>query len=42
VAGYPRLFEELRGRGYSEGDLRRIGSGNVLRALRDMESVAGR
>jgi membrane dipeptidase len=41
VAGYPRLFEELRGRGYSEDDLRRLGSGNVLRAMRGMESAAG-
>ena len=37
VSGYPRLFEELRGRGWSEEDLRALGSGNVLRALRDME-----
>jgi membrane dipeptidase len=42
VSGYPRLFDELRCRGYSEDDLRRIGSDNVLRALRDMESVAAR
>jgi membrane dipeptidase len=42
VSGYPRLFEELRSRGYTEDDLRRIGSENVLRALRDMESVAAR
>jgi membrane dipeptidase len=41
VSGYPRLFEELRGRGYSEEDLGRIGSGNVLRAMREMESAAG-
>ena len=38
----PRLFEELNSRGYSEDDLRRIGADNVLRALRDMESVAAR
>ena len=37
VSGYPRLFDELRGRGWSEEDLRALGSGNVLRALRDME-----
>jgi membrane dipeptidase len=42
VSGYPRLFDELRSRGYSEEDLRRIGSENSLRALRDMESVAVR
>jgi membrane dipeptidase len=40
VSGYPRLFDELRGRGWSEEDLRALGSGNVLRAMRDMESVA--
>jgi len=42
VSGYPRLFEELRGRGYGEHELRKIGSGNVLRAMRDMESVVDR
>ena len=40
VAGYPLLFDELRTRGYAEADLAAIGSGNVLRALRDMESAA--
>ncbi len=40
VSGYPLLFDELRSRGYAEADLSAIGSGNVLRALRDMESVA--
>ncbi len=40
VAGYPLLWEELRRRGYAESDLAAIGSGNVLRALRDMESAA--
>jgi membrane dipeptidase len=40
VSGYPRLFDELRDRGYSEHDLARIGSQNILRAMRDMESVA--
>lgn len=42
VSGYPRLFDELRGRGYSEDDPDRIGSGNTLRAMRDMEAVASR
>jgi membrane dipeptidase len=44
VSGYPRLFDELRSRGYSEGELEKIGSENVLRAMRDMErsSAAGR
>jgi membrane dipeptidase len=40
VSGYPRLFDELSRRGYSEDDLSGIGSRNVLRAMRDMESVA--
>ncbi|QNN53814.1 dipeptidase [Nocardioides mesophilus] len=40
VSGYPLLFEELRGRGWSEPELAQLGSGNVLRALRDMEGVA--
>jgi membrane dipeptidase len=39
VAGYPRLFDELRSRGWSEEDLRALGSGNVLRAMRDLETV---
>ena len=40
VSGYPRLFDELRSRGWSRDDLVALGSGNVLRAMRDMESVA--
>jgi membrane dipeptidase len=40
VSCYPRLLDELRSRGWSEPDLRGLGSGNVLRAMRDMESVA--
>jgi membrane dipeptidase len=40
VSGYPRLFEELRGRGWSEDDLAALGSGNVLRAMHDMESAS--
>jgi membrane dipeptidase len=39
VSGYPRLFDELRRRGYTEPDLHKIGSMNVLRAMRDMESA---
>jgi membrane dipeptidase len=42
VSGYPVLFEELRTRGWSDDDLVALGSGNVLRAMRDMESVAAR
>jgi membrane dipeptidase len=40
VGGYPLLWDELRSRGYAEADLHAIGSGNVLRAMHDMESVA--
>ncbi len=40
VSGYPRLFEELRRRGWSEEELRLLGAHNVLRAMHDMESVA--
>ena len=40
VSGYPRLFDELRSRGWSQGDLVALGSGNVLRALHDLESSA--
>ncbi len=42
VSGYPLLFDELRARGYAEPELAQIGSGNVLRAMRDMEQVAQR
>jgi len=41
VSGYQRLFDELRRRDYSEGELTRIGSGNTLRAMRDMQGSAG-
>ena len=40
VAGYPLLFDELRSRGWSDSELFMVGSGNVLRAMRDMEQVA--
>ena len=40
VSGYPLLWDELRSRGYREADLHAIGSGNVLRAMHDMESCA--
>ena len=41
VSSYPRLFEELRGRGWSAGELDQLAHGNVLRAMHDMESCAG-
>jgi membrane dipeptidase len=40
VAGYPLLFDELRSRGWSDSELYLVGSGNLLRAMRDMEQVA--
>ncbi|MGZ4444658.1 MAG: dipeptidase [Nocardioidaceae bacterium] len=40
VSGYPRLFDELRTRGWSEQELALLGSQNVLRAMRDMEACA--
>ena len=42
VAGYPRLFAELRARGWSDPDLRALAGGNVLRVLRAAEDVARR
>jgi membrane dipeptidase len=42
VSGYPRLFAELVRRGWSDDDLARLASGNVLRALRQAEDVARR
>ncbi|MDQ1641861.1 MAG: rane dipeptidase [Actinomycetota bacterium] len=40
VSAYPALFAELRGRGYSDDELRRIAGRNVLRVLRRAEHVA--
>jgi membrane dipeptidase len=40
VSGYPRLFAELIGRGWSDEDLRKLAGGNVLRAMRAAEAVA--
>ena len=40
VSGYPALLDELRARRWSDDELRLLGSGNVLRALRDAEQVA--
>lgn len=40
VAGYPRLLDALAGNGWSREDLRKITSGNIIRTLRDAESVA--
>ncbi|MPZ16740.1 MAG: membrane dipeptidase [Luteitalea sp.] len=42
VSTYPALFAELLTRGYSEGDLEKIAGRNVLRVMRQAESVAAR
>ena len=42
VAAYPDLFAELLRRGYSEEELKKISSGNILRALEQAEAVAAR
>ena len=40
VASYPVLFSELRRRGYSDEDLRKVAGRNVLRVLRAAEEVS--
>jgi membrane dipeptidase len=40
AAAYPRLFAELRRRGYSDADLVKVAGRNALRVLRDAEDVA--
>jgi membrane dipeptidase len=40
VSCFPNLFEELVRRGWSDDDLIALAGGNVLRAMRDAESVA--
>ena len=40
VSGYPRLLEALADRGWSDDDLGRLTSGNILRVLRDAEAGA--
>jgi len=42
VSGYPRLFAELVRRGWSDGDLAGLSSGNILRVMRQAEAVARR
>jgi membrane dipeptidase len=42
VSTYPALLAELLRRGYSDADIRKITSGNVLRAFRQAEAVARR
>jgi membrane dipeptidase len=40
VSGYPRLFDALRARAWSSGDLELLATGNALRVLRAAEDVA--
>jgi len=40
VAGYPALFIELARRGYSQEDLEKIASGNMMRVMRAAEAYA--
>ncbi|WP_394729625.1 dipeptidase [Altererythrobacter sp. GH1-8] len=40
VSGYPALFIELARRGYTQAELEKIASRNIMRALREAESVA--
>ncbi len=40
VTGYPRLLAALADRGWSEDDLSRLTSRNVLRVMREVEAVA--
>jgi membrane dipeptidase len=40
VSSYPTLLAELRGRGWSDPDLGKLAWGNMMRVLRDTESVA--
>lgn len=42
VSSYPRITEELLKRGYSDADIHKIMSGNVLRAFREAGKVAER
>jgi membrane dipeptidase len=40
VSGYPALFVELARRGYSQQDLEKIASGNMMRVLKAAEAYA--
>jgi membrane dipeptidase len=42
VSSYPKLFAELALRGWSDEDLGKLASGNILRAMRQAEAVAKR
>jgi|GEM_PF-17378 len=40
VSGYPALFAELARRGYTQDDLEKIASGNMMRVMRAVEAYA--
>ncbi len=42
VSSYPYLFAELIRRGWNDADLRMLANGNILRVMREAESVAER
>jgi membrane dipeptidase len=42
VSHYPDLLAELMRRGYSDADLVKVAGGNILRVMREAESVAAR
>ena len=42
VTGYPALFVELAKRGYSQADLEKISSRNMMRVMRAAEAVRDR
>jgi membrane dipeptidase len=42
VSKFPALFAELARRGWSDADLAKLSSGNVLRVLKETEAVAAR
>ena len=42
VSRYPYLFAELIRRGWTDGDLAKLASGNILRAMREAEAAAER
>jgi membrane dipeptidase len=42
VSKFPQLFAELIRRGWSDGDLKKLAGGNLLRALRASEATAAR
>jgi len=42
VSTYPRLFAELIRRGWTDADLAKLASGNILRVMQEAEKVAAR